>query len=155
MYTWQWGQMYSIVFWDVTSCSPLKALKVSWSLAGVCSFHLQRQNISRAGGKLHWYLAWHIVWPWNPGWYIPPKCQLTFYSLDAIISQKMALFMTTTVRTWEHVIIRKVQFWKCCLLNMIKSRSTGVGKAYSMHGERGGRRMHIGLWWENQKERDH
>jgi hypothetical protein len=29
-----------------------------------------------------------------------------------------------------------------------------MGRAYSTHGEMR-RRMHMGLWWENPKERDH
>jgi hypothetical protein len=47
----------------------------------------------------HWFNARFILRPWRWRRYIPPKCRLTFNGLHGVISQKMALFITTAVRT--------------------------------------------------------
>jgi hypothetical protein len=39
-----------------------------------------------------WFFAWHILQPWSWSWHVPPKCQLTFSRLCAVISQKTELF---------------------------------------------------------------
>jgi hypothetical protein len=46
-----------------------------------------------------WFLARLILLPWRWRRYVPPKRRLTFNGLHCVISQKIALFITTTVRT--------------------------------------------------------
>jgi hypothetical protein len=46
-----------------------------------------------------WFLARLILWPWRWRQYIPPKRELTFNGLHYVVSQKVVLFITTSVRT--------------------------------------------------------
>jgi hypothetical protein len=48
-----------------------------------------------------WYLAFHIIWPWNCRWHVLLKCQLTFNRLQGVLSQKIECFITTAVIIWN------------------------------------------------------
>jgi hypothetical protein len=47
----------------------------------------------------YWFPDWLILLPLRFRWYVPWTCHLTFCVLYGIISQKIELFITTTVRT--------------------------------------------------------
>jgi hypothetical protein len=46
-----------------------------------------------------WFFAQLILWPWRWRRYAPLKHRLTFNWLHGVISQKIALFITTAVTT--------------------------------------------------------
>jgi hypothetical protein len=91
-------------------CSPLK---VNQHFGGTYCFHLQCQRISwtRNQGESRWkqsslttyFRAGFLLrlffchWRWRR--YVSPKHWLTFNGLHGIISQKIVLSLTTTVRT--------------------------------------------------------
>jgi hypothetical protein len=102
--------MKSSVFWDITTCSPLK---VSRCFRGTYRLHFQGR-ISRAryqreagckqvGSACHlpscWYLARLILRPWRWRRYVPSKRLSTVNGLHFVTSQMTKLFITTAVRT--------------------------------------------------------
>jgi hypothetical protein len=46
-------------------------------------------------------LAWPLLWPWIWKWRVPPEQQLDFNGIHSIVSQKIDLFITTAMRTWN------------------------------------------------------
>jgi hypothetical protein len=66
------GPISSTIFWDITQACHL---------------------LSR------WFLAELILSTLKMGRYVPPKRRLTLNGLHGVISQKIALFITTAVRT--------------------------------------------------------
>jgi hypothetical protein len=75
--------MKSSIFWDITSCSPLK---VNQHFGGKCRLHIQ--VLKRK------FLAWLILRPWIWRWHLPPKRRLTFNGLYCVTPQKTELFRT-------------------------------------------------------------
>jgi hypothetical protein len=95
--------MKNTVFWDITTCSPLKANR---HFGEIYRLHFQAR-IYRASFQLEirWkadrFLRWHLArfmqsWRWI---YFPPKRRFTFSGLHGVISQKIELFITIAVRT--------------------------------------------------------
>jgi hypothetical protein len=79
--------MKSIIFWDMTPCSPLSYNR---HFGGTYRLHLQghRNRFSKPESK-------QVAS--NRRRYVPPKRQLTLNGLHGIISQKMILFIKITV----------------------------------------------------------
>jgi hypothetical protein len=69
--------MKSIIFWDVTQCSPLCS-----NLPPACSL-----------------VCWTFLRPWRCRRYVPPKRRLLHNGLHGIIFQKMILFSNNIVCT--------------------------------------------------------
>jgi hypothetical protein len=104
--------MRTIIFWDITPCSTLKANR---RFAATCRLHLQGRRISqakksvKAGGEqgqaqlclppATWFLVWLILRPWTWRRHAAPKRRLIPNELHGVISQKTVLFITTAVRT--------------------------------------------------------
>jgi hypothetical protein len=93
----------STVFWDITSCIPLK---VNRRFGGTCHLHLHSWRISRERNQCEsrwqaelWFLPRRILRPWRWRRCVPLKRRLTFNGLHGILSQKIVSFITTTVRT--------------------------------------------------------
>jgi hypothetical protein len=81
----------SIIFWDMTPCSPLSFNRRSGE---TYRLHLQGRrkgsaNHEQADGKR----------------YVPPKRRLKLNGLHGVISQKMILFITTAVKTSNPTIL--------------------------------------------------
>jgi hypothetical protein len=68
----------SIIFWDMTPCSPLLATCL---LAGLLNLFLRP-------------LRWRR--------YVPPKRRLKLNELHGVIPQKTILFITTAVKSTNH-----------------------------------------------------
>jgi hypothetical protein len=119
--------MKSIIFCDITPCSPLK---VNRRFGGTYRLHLQGRKISRARNQreIRWQaealLARLIFRPWRWRGRIPLERRLTFDGLHGVISQKMALFSLglnaleggsvsgkTTPTTWTNSknVLRKIE----------------------------------------------
>jgi hypothetical protein len=77
----------SIIFWDITPCSPLKVNR---------PFEVKYGRISHLLSGL--YLAL-LIRPWWWRRYFPPKRRFTFNGLHGVIFQKIVFFITTAVRT--------------------------------------------------------
>jgi hypothetical protein len=77
MISWTCIVINSIIFWDMTPCSPLS---FKHRFGGTYRLHLQG-----------------LSWRWRR--YIPPKRRLKLNGLHGVISQKMILFITTAVKT--------------------------------------------------------
>jgi hypothetical protein len=75
----------STIFWDIMPCSPLK---VYWCFGGTCRHLLSC-----------WFLVQLIFRPWRWRQHVALKRQLTFNRQHGVISQKIVLFITSTVRT--------------------------------------------------------
>jgi hypothetical protein len=117
---WYWQniiKMKSIVFWDITPCSPLRFNR---RFGGTYHLHLQgrrnkfskNQQASRffclrvcsckqvpgatclLAGLLNLFLR-----PWRWRRYVPPRRRLKLNGLHGAISQKIILFITTAVKT--------------------------------------------------------
>jgi hypothetical protein len=91
-----WENLKSIIFWDITPCS---ALKVNWPFGGTCRLDLLPR----------WFLPRFILLPWRWRRHVPLKRRVTCNGLHGVISQKIVLFITTTVRTSNPK--RKILFW--------------------------------------------
>jgi hypothetical protein len=105
----------SSFFWDITPCSPLK---VNWCFGGTCHLYLHGQRkassacyLVHAGFVLGLFFnpeAGGDMFLWN--W-------LTFNRLHGVISQKIELFITTSVRTsnptmWSHsLVMTNIYIW--------------------------------------------
>jgi hypothetical protein len=76
--------MYGCIFWDTTSCGPLK---VNRRFGGTCRRALCLPPASP------------VLLPWRCWRHVPPKRLSTFNGLHGVISQKTELFITTAVRT--------------------------------------------------------
>jgi hypothetical protein len=90
--------MKSIIFWDMTPCSPLS---VSRRFGETYSLHLQgrRNKFSKKPASkllatclLDGFLMKLFLRPWKWRRYVPPKRRLTLKGLHGVISQKMILF---------------------------------------------------------------
>jgi hypothetical protein len=68
----------SVIFWDMTPCSPLSFNFATSLLAGLLNLFLR---------------------PWIWRRYVPPKRRLKLNGLHGVISQKIILFITTAVKT--------------------------------------------------------
>jgi hypothetical protein len=90
-------KMKSAIFWDITPCGPLR---VNRRFGGT-----YRHLLS------HWFLARLISRPWRWRRYVPKKRRLTLNGLHGVISQKMALFKTTAVRTSNPTYSKDVFSW--------------------------------------------
>jgi hypothetical protein len=118
--------MRSSIFWDITSCSPLK---VSRRFGVICRFHLKglRKNQARykhetgiasraliaiPASCLYLSLLNHLPRSWRR--HVLPKRRFTFSGQHGIMSQKTGLFITTGVRTSTPTF---VIFSKCHLLS--------------------------------------
>jgi hypothetical protein len=75
----------SYVSWDITLCSPLKAIQCSGGM------YLLPPSC--------WFIVWHTLQLSRWRQHVPLKHQLTFGGLHDVISQKIELFITTAVRT--------------------------------------------------------
>jgi hypothetical protein len=84
----------SSVFWDITSCSPLK---VNRCFGATCRRHLHGRRISEARNQREAVSkqssTWLIPRPWRWRWHVPPKRRLTFNGLHGVIPQKIRLLM--------------------------------------------------------------
>jgi hypothetical protein len=84
----------------IIPCSPLKVNRNLWSS---CQLHLQGRWVSQVSSACLimscWFFASLTLQPSWRRWHNPPKCQLTFNGLRAVISQKTELFISTAVRT--------------------------------------------------------
>jgi hypothetical protein len=89
--------MKSIIFWDITPCSPLIFNRC---FGGTYLLHLQGQRIRRV---LTWnqvqIRGFHVLCRWFviilPWWwrrYVPPKCRLTFNKLHTVMSPNTEIF---------------------------------------------------------------
>jgi hypothetical protein len=85
----------TVIFWDISPCNPLKG---SWGFGGTYRLHFHGQS-SVCHLLSGWFLAWLIILSWTWRRYVPLKRRLTFNGLHGVISQKIALFMITAVRT--------------------------------------------------------
>jgi hypothetical protein len=91
-------KLNSIISWDITLCSLLKA---NWRFGGTRRLHLQGRR-SRALLATYFHAGFLLGLFFDPedGWqYVPLKRWLTFNRLQGVITQKIVLFITTTVRT--------------------------------------------------------
>jgi hypothetical protein len=93
------GLLKSIIFWDMTSCSPVS---VNRRFGGTYRLHFRVEEISSPRNQVEELIS--SGWRWRL--YVPPKPLLTFNGLHAVISQKMIPFITTAVKTsnttkWE------------------------------------------------------
>jgi hypothetical protein len=79
--------MKSSVFWDITSCSPLK---VHRRFGGICRLPLHSSRVSKERNQ-HVAGSKHVAW----------QRRLTFNVLYGVISQKIELFIVTAVRTYN------------------------------------------------------
>jgi hypothetical protein len=89
---WYYYSIKSTIFCDVTQCSPVE---IHRPFRG--SYFLQQEASSK-----QWFcllIMWLILWPWKWKQYVLLKCWWTFTRLHGIISQKIILFIITTVRT--------------------------------------------------------
>jgi hypothetical protein len=109
--------MKSIIFWDMTPCSPLSFNR---RFGGTYRLHLQgrRNGFSKPASKV-------ASWRWRR--YVPPKRRLKPNRLHGIISQKMILFITTAVKTSNPTIIKHVYQNVTLLLS---------GTAYNLYTQR-------------------
>jgi hypothetical protein len=88
------------VFWDSTSCSPVK---VNGRFGGTCRLYLQDRRVRvqhEAGNKQseRWFLSWLIFWSWRWRRHVPPKRQLTSTGLRGIISTfRYSLYLVHTL----------------------------------------------------------
>jgi hypothetical protein len=90
------------IIWDIAPCSSY----MNWRFGWLYHLHLQdlkstKQEISVRAAKpaavtLVSCSADFRPWRWN--WYVPPKRRF-IYRIHGAISQKMAVFITTSVRT--------------------------------------------------------
>jgi hypothetical protein len=87
------GCFKSSVFWDRTSCSPLKATRRFGTAYGV---HVQGRRIRK---RYHRESRWQCLF-FDPKvrCYVALKRRLTVNGLHGVISQKIVLFITTAVR---------------------------------------------------------
>jgi hypothetical protein len=82
--------MKSAIFWDITPCSPFQSQPTS------------RRNMpppSSGSKKISRARNQRIFRPWRWRRYVPQKRRLTLNGLHGVISQKMARFIITAVRT--------------------------------------------------------
>jgi hypothetical protein len=101
------GSMKSSIFWDITTCNPLK---VDGRFGGIFRHHLQGRRISQIKNQRvsSWqaehasrcFLAWLILRPWSYRRHIPPN-RVTFNGLQDVITEKIELFITTGVKSWN------------------------------------------------------
>jgi hypothetical protein len=97
--------MQNSVFWDKTSCSPLK---VNRRFGGTYRLHLQSRIISRARyrRKSRWQAEICFRAGFLFGLFFDTEDgggRLTFNGLHGVISQKIELFITTSVGTSKPV----------------------------------------------------
>jgi hypothetical protein len=95
----------STIFWDITPCSPLN---FNLRFGETYRLHLQGRRISQVINQQNqnpachllslWFLARLSLRPWRWRRYVSPKRRLTLNGLHDVISQKIALFITTAVR---------------------------------------------------------
>jgi hypothetical protein len=97
--------MKSSIFWDITTCSPLK---VNRRLGGTSRLHLQSRKISSSACNLfsRWFLAWLILWTWRGRRHIPLKRRLTFNGLHGVISRNTELYETIQVSAFPTCPLR-------------------------------------------------
>jgi hypothetical protein len=84
----------SSVFWDITLCCPLKANRRFGVICLLCQTDLWLPH------ALTLTFSWLILRSWIWRRYVPSKRRLTFNRLHYVISQKVELFVITSVRTW-------------------------------------------------------
>jgi hypothetical protein len=115
---WTCLELKSTIFWGITLYNPLK---VNRRFGGTYRLHLQGRKISRGKNQpisachllSRWCLARLILRPLRWRQYVLPKRRLIFNGLYGVIPQKIILFITTAVRTWNptciefHTIISK------------------------------------------------
>jgi hypothetical protein len=84
---------------------PWSPLKVNRRFGGTC-LHLQERRINRARSQLEsrWQtelsvLARLVLWPWRWRLHAPPKRRLDLDELHSVISQKIEIFIGTSMRT--------------------------------------------------------
>jgi hypothetical protein len=83
----------STIFWDITPCGPLS---VNRCFGGTYRLHLQGRK-NKFSKKPAWMQVASLPWWWR--WYVPSKRRLALNGLHGVISQKIVLFITTTVRS--------------------------------------------------------
>jgi hypothetical protein len=90
------------MFWDITPCSPLKIYRC---FGGTVRLHFQGRRMSQSRLCLLpascCFFAWLILRLWRWRQHVLPKRQLIFNGILGIISQKIKVFITTAVRTWN------------------------------------------------------
>jgi hypothetical protein len=104
---WMNLKIKSTIIWDITPCSPLK---VNQRFGGTYRIHLQVRT-----------KRWRR--------YFPPKPRLTFNGPHGVISQKIALFITTAVRT------SNLTTWKWCRLSGLNFKITLTYKSLLKNSE--------------------
>jgi hypothetical protein len=89
--------MKSIIFWDVTPCSPSS---INRRVGGTYHFHFQgrRNKFSKNQPGSRWQ-AELIFSTLKMEAICSPKRRLKLDGLNGVISQKMILFITTAVKT--------------------------------------------------------
>jgi hypothetical protein len=92
------SSLKSIIFRDITPCSPLKFNRC---FGGTYRLHLQCRRICRTRYQRdsRWQAELGLFFDPEDGGDVPTKRQLTFNGLHSSISQKILLFITTAVRT--------------------------------------------------------
>jgi hypothetical protein len=86
----------STIFWDITPCS---LLSVNRRFGATYRLHLQGRPWRCLPPAFTLILAQLLFRSWRCRRYFLPKHRLTLNGLHGVISQKMALFKTTAVRT--------------------------------------------------------
>jgi hypothetical protein len=109
--------MKSSIFWDITPCSPLKAI---WLFRGIHHLHFQCRRVNQiwnpheTGSKL-------CFDPEYGGDIFPPKRQLTFEGLHGVVSQKIEFFIRHSVSS--------VMSHSCQSLYLIVTKSCSLQSA--------------------------
>jgi hypothetical protein len=84
--------MKSIIFWDMTPCSPLSCTR---RFGGTYRLHFRvEEQFSKPSSLPLAYsrVAWTILRPWRWWRYVPPKRLVLLNGLHGVIFQKMILF---------------------------------------------------------------
>jgi hypothetical protein len=87
--------MKSVIFWDITPCSPLKDDRY---FGGTYRRHLQDRRIIAYHLISLCFLAQLILRRWRWSRHIPLKRRLTFNGLHGVISQKITLYVMNTAQ---------------------------------------------------------
>jgi hypothetical protein len=96
--------MKSIIFWDITPCSPSS---LNRHFGGTYRLHLQGRinRFSKPASKQVAGLLNLFLWPWRLKGYVPPRRRLELSGLHGVISQKTILFFMIMFVVYDAVNI--------------------------------------------------